>query len=246
MPNYPTSLQAITSNLIFPTDLNTNSGFIMQLQLAQYTRPNVFTAPVITPISTITLPMPLKINEQTSVVWQQDSLVQQGADITNAIATLGNISISNISSAIGSVANLFNRGGGYAEGVSINPFLVMLFKNVNFKVHNLQWVFAPNSVSDTNNLQQIINILKNAMLPGYDTVTLNYPAIVLPSFGVENQTYSFKACVIESFSVDWSPGPNPSFFTNTGAPTLVCMSMQLKEIELWYRNSDIGTTLVTS
>ena len=237
---YPTPPSvSVNTSLRYPSDLNTNNGYYISLQIAQYTRPGVYSSPIIIPQYTITLPVPIKLNDQTTVVWEQSSLAELGQEALNAGLGLAGLftQVNAINQVVNSVLGAgatANKIAGYTTGYTANPFLIMLFKNANFKVHNLDWIFAPNSLSDTNNLDAIIKVLKNSMLPTQDGLAMQYPYIIQPQLSMQGQTYAFKYCAIESIAVDWSAGPVPSFFGSTGAPSLVSMNMQLREIELWY------------
>jgi hypothetical protein len=71
---------------------------------------------------------------------------------------------------------------------------------------------------------------------------LTYPNIVQVTVSVNDPTfftYVFKPAVIESFSVNYTPGSQPSFFGTTKAPTEVILRLGLMEIEYWL-SSDYG------
>jgi len=264
MPNYPTSpvSKYKSGGYIFPSNLNLN-GFNIQLQVGTYTRPTVFVAPNINYTGIVVLPIPIKINDVQTVTWEPASLTSLGLDVaTSAASAVENKATGNagLVNALGALAALTQATVGYTEGVTINPNLVMLFKTQNFKKHNLQWLLAPNSPEDSENLNNLIKFLKNAMLPttigsvsSLSSITslvssqlgnllgssnlsvgLGYPNIIQPILSVKDYTYTFKPCAIESLSVDFSAGSTPSFFGKNGAPALVSLSMQLTELELWF------------
>ena len=250
MPNYPTppTVSSIP-NMRYPTDLNTNGGYYILFQVAQYSRPSLFEAPNISFNNNIALPLPLKINDQQVVTWEQSSLPQIGSSIAQALAGFSAMVLPKLTATLtglaSAAAGLYNGLGdlsGYMAGVTVNPALIMLFKTQNFKVHTFQWLFAPNSPEDSQALKQIIDNLKNSMLPTVESggLALGYPFIVQPFLSMNEQTYDFKLCGIESIDVDWSAGANPAFFGTTGAPALISVSMTLKELELWY-NGQVGT-----
>jgi hypothetical protein len=81
------------------------------------------------------------------------------------------------------------------------------------------------------------------MLPSlnYGSV-FSYPSIVNISLYANDPTsfylYDFKPCVIEDFKVNYAPGNQPAFYTNTSAPAALEISVGLTEIAIWTR-SDI-------
>jgi hypothetical protein len=274
MPNYPTSpvTNEQTGPWVFPSNLNTSTnGYNISLYVGEYNRPSVFSPPVINwgAGTQIVLPIPIKINDVQTVTWEQASLtslaLSAGGDIASGIANaFGGKKGTGLLNSAEAIGELAITALGYSNGVAINPNLIMLFKNQNFKKHTLQWLFAPNNPQDSNNLQSIIKFLKNAMLPGTSgnisslgdagrifgsaissainqaigsstmSLGLSYPSIVQPVLSVNSYTYNFKPCAIESLSVDFSAGSTPSFFGQNKAPALVSLNMQLTEIELWF------------
>jgi hypothetical protein len=74
------------------------------------------------------------------------------------------------------------------------------------------------------------------MLPSYNGPFLKYPNLALIQLRPEDMyTFKFKPCAVSAVSVDYSGGGSPSFFKN-GAPTVVNVAIQLKEVELWTQN----------
>jgi hypothetical protein len=69
---------------------------------------------------------------------------------------------------------------------------------------------------------------------------MKYPQIaqvVLKAAGGDRYLYKFKPCAIISVQVEHTAAGMPSFF-NSGAPTVVNLTLQLKEIQLW-KSEDI-------
>lgn len=232
---YPTTPSSSQVNMCFPTDLiNNNRNYYITIQLCTYDRASVFSGPSLTPVNSVTLPIPLKINDAQTVTWQQESLTSLGLSVLQSLGQNFAPGITNFFEKLAGAAAGITPIISYTQGISVNPHLVMLFQTQNFKQHNLQWILAPNNASDSNSLQQIIKYLKNAMLPVKGDFILNYPMIAVPSLSVGDYTYNFKPCAIESISIDWSAGATPAFFQDQ-SPALVSLTMQLKEIELWFQ-----------
>jgi hypothetical protein len=229
-------------NVCFPTDLvNNNRNFYINLQLATYDRTSVFNSPTLVPGPSLALPIPLKINDTQTVIWEQASLSSQslsllsgGLSLAVSAGSKAAAALSTVGGSVSQLATAAGNFGSYAYGISANPALVMLFKTQNFKEHQLEWILAPNNTQDSQALQTIVKSLKNAMLPTNQGLVLGYPQILIPSLSVGTYTYNFKPCAINSLTVDWSAGATPAFFTDQ-TPALVSLTMSLKEIELWWQ-----------
>lgn len=114
----------------------------------------------------------------------------------------------------------------------------MMFKRPNFKEHTLQWTLAPNTQEESETLKRIINQCKRAALPsgGRTDLMMQYPDMCTVSFTPDNYLYKIKPCAIISVQVDYTGAGGPSFF-KSGAPTVVNLTLQLKEIELWSKDN---------
>jgi hypothetical protein len=56
----------------------------------------------------------------------------------------------------------------------------------------------------------------------------------------------FKNCAIISVQVDFTGAGAPSFFRGTNRPTVVNLTLQLKEIQLWDQTDYTGQTIGTA
>lgn len=59
------------------------------------------------------------------------------------------------------------------------------------------------------------------------------------SFKPDKYLFKFQPCAIISVAIDHTAGGTPSFFKN-GAPTVVGLSLKLKEIALWTQDNYQG------
>jgi len=128
-------------------------------------------------------------------------------------------------------------------GMVPNPFLAVLFRNVDMRTHQFSYRFAPNNLKELQTVKSIIKQLKIRMLPGLLEGSLDaaftFPDTCLISFGpVENPPYKIKRCVLENMSVNYSPN-GPAFF-KTGDPVIVDVSLSFKEIEIYTRRDELG------
>ena len=136
--------------------------------------------------------------------------------------------------------DLFNKAFGQAE----NPYMEVIFKNLSLRTFEYSFQFAPRSEDETHDVQAIIKLFRYHMAP--ELKGNNHRYLTLPStFDIhymfqdsptslqpqENSFYSkIATCVLESVSVDYSPGGVHSFAD--GAPTQINMTLNFKETEL--------------
>lgn len=171
----------------------------------------------------IILPIPKKINDATTLTWQEESLLRKATQIPD------------VGKAIGAAAEAISTTS-FMTGMTVNPFLFMFFQRPNFKEFVLQWTLIPYNEKESATIVNIVNACKKASLP---TKTfgflLQYPMIaqirILPNDIGGNM--KFKPCAIISVQVDYTGAGMPSFFKGTNLPTVVNLTLSLKEIELW-------------
>lgn len=171
--------------------------------------------------SAVRLPIPNKINDMLTMNWQQHS----------ATDLLGSI-VPGLSQAV----QVTNTVGPFI-GKAVNPLLYLAFNTQEFREFSFDWVLAPKNKEESDIVKFIISLFKNSALPtkGY---VMDYPLIatVVMSPKDLNGHAKFKPMAITSVAANYTPNPTPSFFENTGAPTIVTLSVRFKEIELWFRN----------
>lgn len=255
--NPPTTPESSVNNIVYPNDLlNTQRNFCMQFNFTKYVRYTLALGATITPTGTsMTLQMPLKINDAESVVWEDVSLTSVGAGIISA--GLGLKAASDFSGAIKSrlqssgktgtvlaesVGSLATSKVGLQDinaalsfmGETVNPFLTLLFKQPTFKKHMFVWKFSPETKQDSDTVNQIIRTFRINMLPSLSGfgLFLSYPNFVNISFIPDGYLYRLKPCVISDMQVDYTP-LGPSFFTSSKAPTIVTLAVNFIEVEYW-------------
>jgi hypothetical protein len=200
------------------------------------------------PGDNIKLPMPRKINDTLTLTWGEisafQSLTGAGQNIVGALTGRNNAIkmqlVSQLASNIGSVVSVLS-------GYSINPLLFMQFQRPNFRQFRFDWLLAPKNAQESRIIKNIVSSFKNAASPtkALGDTLLGYPQVALIKFYPDNGESSIgkhmvlKPCVIRGISVDYSPQGTPSFFKNTNAPTLIGVSLDLIEIQLWF-NGDEG------
>jgi hypothetical protein len=255
-PAASTSEQLVGTNLVYPSNLDT-SNYYMMLQFVQYERPDIFSSGFNRAVGGISLPLPAQLNDTQVLQFTADETNPVvGAAIENAIhsaKTSSNYATATLSglinTALGGAAGIAVKGAqnitaaagtsvNYAlslGGMSVNPFLTVLFKSPTFKHHTFSWRFTPSNSSDSKRIAAITNAFKYHSLPDISGATagtlLSYPDMLYISiYPVNDFMYKFKPCVIEGVSVNYSP-VGPSFIKENKAPSCVDLTISLLEIE---------------
>lgn len=188
------------------------------------------------PIGAYILPIPKALDDNQVMSWEQTS--PEGL-----AATAGQQALKSLNSAFVSAAvNLFTAGAGVASagsGVVVNPMLWMMFKSPGFKTFTLEWTLTPNNEQESQTIADMIHDFKKYSLPsmGLGNAFFNYPQIaMIKLYPNDLFTFKFKPCAITNVAVNYNGAGVPSFFNN-GAPTVVTLSISLKEIELWTQDN---------
>mgnify|MGYP003348721821 CR=1 FL=1 len=168
----------------------------------------------------ITLPIPRKINDVQTVVWEEASMVSAALGASNTLQGL-------------STAGAF---AGAAVNLRLNPALIMMFKQPNFKEWNFQWTLAANSPDESQTIADIVREFKRNMSPtkaGAGGMFYGYPAVARVSFNPNERFLTrLKPAAIMAVQTDFTAAGQPSFFNN-GAPTIVNLTVSMRETELW-------------
>jgi hypothetical protein len=150
-------------------------------------------------------------------------------------AAIGSIQDPTTRSVVGGLAGQTVSALSALSGITTNPFEVILFKSPEFRRHSFSWNFIPNSLEESQKLQQLIETFKYHSLPGISAaggVFFSYPEILKINFRPSDEyMYKFKPCVIDSVRVNYAPN-KPSFVKSSGAPTAIQFQINLQEIEI--------------
>lgn len=170
------------------------------------------------------LPIPKKVNENQVLSWQEVSVT----DIISSFATATPRGAARVAAL---------RGIGSAlTGAQINPYLYLYFDRPTFKRFNFTWTLPARNEEESKTIKDIILRLKKGSSPTTQGPIMLYPDVLNIRFYPDDifGMLRLKPCVIESVSVDYTPS-GPSFF-ESAAPTLVNITLSLKEIQLWEQN----------
>jgi hypothetical protein len=217
----------------FPEDLiQSNRGFYTNISLVNYEYSLVSSGlGAISYGGGFKLPIPRRLNDNEVILWEEWSATNEVGGMASQAAAQY---LGNFGSALLSGLSLGMKGGEIASGSVVNPFMFMMFKRPGFKEFTLSWTLAPNTESESETLLSIIKECKAAALPSTTGIwgLQKYPKIALVSFKPEKYLFKLKPCAIISVQVDYNGSGTPSFF-RSGAPTVINLTLQLKEIQLW-------------
>ena len=226
----------------FPSDL-ANVGYYMSFLFSEYNRQSVF-GPATPMLSggAVALPMPDSINDRPTVVWDPTSVTDKL--MGGAEKILGNLGAGKLTSipgvgAAGTAAGLYLGKVGAEQGLAINPYLIMLFKNPDLKQFRFSWTLTPRTADESDTLNDIVKTFKRNMLPdtyggGLGSAVLKYPMLVKPEFHPSTYMFDFKQCAIKSINVDYTGAGMPAFFT-TDAPVAIKFDIEIQEVDMWMR-----------
>ena len=249
--NIPTKPNTNKNIFSFPNDLQANGrDFAMAISFSDYTSSTVtgaateFNTIKTIPAGSVLLPLPKRINDVQTISWEEFSATSAAGQIGGQLAeaagaiskVASNFLTSTVLSSIGSAAGSALPIAEHYAGAVINPMLWMLFKQPNFREFTFQWTLAPNNAQESLTLMNMINFFKKSALHTLSTnqFIMNYPRTaniyMLPS---SQFMFEFKPCVVTSVQVDYTAGGQPSFFKGTNAPTIIGLTLSVKEMELW-------------
>jgi hypothetical protein len=118
-------------------------------------------------------------------------------------------------------------------GVARNPHTALLFNGVDLRTFTFTWRLSPRSPAQSQNLNKIINQIKRAMHPNLALggFALDYPNLFTVEFnndkeGIINLGFSF----CQDFRIN--PTPSGHVYYKDGYPSIVEMSMTVKEFQI--------------
>lgn len=184
-------------------------------------------------VSSMKLPLPNKINDMQTLSWQPTSIMGTILSGAQSIASL----FPGASQALSAATGVGKIATGLA-GKSLNPLLFMAFNQQNFREFTFEWVLAPKNKQESDTILTIVNAFKGASLPSFGFPFQDYPLIAKVYMYPSNLNGHaiFKPMAIEAVAANYTANPNPSFFKDSGAPTIVTLTVKFKEIKLWYRD----------
>ena len=234
---------------------NEQAPYYMQLEFFEYARPNPLSETSYHPRGKVILPLPMSDGfiDSTTASWQSVSLGLAGnvldtakdfGSLTNAMAAAGAKDIAKdaaftaFQKVIGKYVGEGAEGAiSSATGLAINPSLSMLFNGVEFRDFQLSWKLIPKNPEESVTIKNIIRFIKQNHLPTFSgtgsSFLFNYPSLVQPTFVGVTRDYitQFKKCAIQQVQVNYAGEQHPSFYKGSSAPTVINLTLTLKEVE---------------
>ena len=203
--------------------------------------------------STIRLFIPENLQTPTAAQYDSQTMGTIGAAMTNFVGGSfgdlkdvgagGNLGQSALSEVVQTAGNLLGGGAGdvinqAVFGRAANAAKYLLFKGIDFRKFQFQYNFVPRSLQESQNLEEIIQIFRQAMLPDIVSVgfydipqAFDIRYIIKDDKGNEVRAmHKFKQCNLEECNVTY--GANGRFtLTRDGYPANIQLSLTFSENE---------------
>ena len=172
--------------------------------------------------TSVRLPIPLQVNDVQALTWSQESLKAIASSLSGGIIGLTDVA-------------------GAPFGLTINPFLFMMFHSPNFKTYQMSWQLVAENEAESETIAKIIDFIKYESSPERNGATgsilLNYPSIFKIKFHPNDKfTIKTKPMIIEALAADYTSGGYPSFHEN-GAPSAISLTIKFKELDVWLKDN---------
>lgn len=126
-------------------------------------------------------------------------------------------------------------------GIAKNPFLAVMFNQMNLRTFNFQYKLIPKSYEDSVTIAEIIKFFKMAQHPEFGVDFMNnlmkYPnmfEIKLADPELEKLMFKYGMCVLTDVSVNYHAEGQAVYFEKDGkrAPASIMLSLTFREIEM--------------
>jgi hypothetical protein len=136
--------------------------------------------------------------------------------------------LANVGKAISSQAGAASKH--INKGQFINDYASMTYTGSNFRTFSFEWDLIPESLSEAQEISNIISVIRQKTLPSYKQAMIEYPSMwkVFPAQNSEINLF-MKDSVITNFTVNFTPDGILRTYT-TGHPVAVNMKIDFKEL----------------
>ena len=212
------------------------------------------------PLAYINLPIPQNVGDNNQINWDSDTLNPLQALGANLAMTgmtnpgalfakmkdikgfgsiddnLRNAILSKLAGSAVGADSLMTR----ATGQVLNPNMEVLFKGPNIRSFPFQFTFAPRSMSEAQQVKQIIRTIKKHSAPKGDSGNgffIKSPDVFILTYKKGGSPHPFlnvfKPMALESISMNYTAGNTYSTF-HDGTPTIMQMTLQMQELNPIY------------
>jgi hypothetical protein len=146
----------------------------------------------------------------------------------------GNKNIGNFDSATSLQKIALNR-----IGYALNPQIQILFKTIDFRTFQYDFIFTPVSKEEADTVTKIIKTFKYHAAPDLDSTSLGRYFIPPSTFDIEYMMaggvpnpnlHRISTCVLTTISVDYAPRGFVTY--DNGSPVQTRLTLQFQELEL--------------
>ena len=212
------------------------------------------------PLAYINLPIPQNVGDNNQINWDSDTLNPLQALGANLALTgmtnpgalfakmkdikgfgsiddnLRNAILSKLAGSAVGADSLMTR----ATGQILNPNMEVLFNGPNIRSFPFQFTFAPRSMSEAQQVKQIIRTIKKHSAPKGDSGNgffIKSPDVFILTYKKGGSPHPFlnvfKPMALESISMNYTAGNTYSTF-HDGTPTIMQMTLQMQELNPVY------------
>jgi hypothetical protein len=200
----------------------------------------------------ISLYMPDTMNVSYDASWESSSLTDAGGKLLMAAQGVKSVVDGDKSNSfktlasnpiVGEAAGEMMGGGDatnfalFAGGTALNPQLEVLFKGTSMRNFQFDFLFAPYSQAEADNVYEIIKTFKFHAMP--ELLTKGGRYFVPPSeFDIDflfngqinNRIHRLATSVLTNVNVDYAP--NGWSTLSDGSPVATRMTLQFQEVEI--------------
>ena len=117
--------------------------------------------------------------------------------------------------------------------------MALVFQGMPLRTYSFNWKLAPQNMEENQTLMDMLKVIKARIHPEETFSQLKFPDQVDLAFkgsdhlGTHGE-YIFKRAACTDLTVDYTPD-GPSYFAQTGNPTVINLTMAFQEIEIHSR-----------
>jgi len=182
-------------------------------------------------------------------------IVEGGKAFLTAAGDVGKAGIySGIVGAIGTFSEGSAKAFQKLSGVVENPFTETLFKDVQFRTHQFDYVFQPRNIDESRKIDEILQLFKFYMLPAAGSFLdsndngqfFSFPYEFQITYSVSDTTFTLMPSVLESMDISYGDTASPKFFVESDGkryPTKITASLTFREVVVLTRDRIDSTNI---